>query len=86
MPLADFERYFHTSIEQFDNSEVTTLTGFFLERQYDLKVGQPIRVDNFSFIPLDLQNAYVNKFKVIYIRPKKKKTDEDNQDKGNKKK
>ena len=69
-----------------NNSEVTTLTGFFLERQYDLKVGQPIRVDNFSFIPLDLQNAYVNKFKVIYIRPKKKKTDEDNQDKGNKKK
>jgi CBS domain containing-hemolysin-like protein len=83
MPLDDFERFFHTKIEQFENSEVTTLTGFFLERQYDLKVGQPIRVDNFSFIPLDLQNAYVNKFKVIYIRPKKKKpaTDEDNQDK-----
>lgn len=58
MPLADFERYFNTNIEQFDNSEVTTLTGFFLERQYDLKVGQPIRVDNFSFTPLDLQNAY----------------------------
>ena len=57
MPLDDFERYFNTKIEQFENSEVTTLTGFFLERQYDLKVGQPIRVDSFSFIPLDLQNA-----------------------------
>lgn len=85
MPLDDFERYFHTSIEQFDNSEVTTLTGFFLERQYDLKVGQPIRVDNFSFTPLDLQNAYVNKFKVIYIKPKKKK-ETDDQDKDNNKK
>lgn len=74
MPLDDFERYFNTKIEQFENSEVTTLTGFFLERQYDLKVGQPIRVDSFSFIPLDLQNAYVNKFKVIYIKPKKNKT------------
>lgn len=73
MPLDDFERYFNTKIEQFENSEVTTLTGFFLERQYDLKVGQPIRVDSFSFIPLDLQNAYVNKFKVIYIKPKKNK-------------
>ena len=71
MPLDDFERYFNTKIDQFENSEVTTLTGFFLERQYDLKVGQPIRVDSFSFIPLDLQNAYVNKFKVIYIKPKK---------------
>ncbi|MBD8087571.1 HlyC/CorC family transporter [Limosilactobacillus sp. c11Ua_112_M] len=73
MPLDDFEWYFNTKIEQFENSEVTTLTGFFLERQYDLKVGQPIRVDSFSFIPLDLQNAYVNKFKVIYIKPKKNK-------------
>lgn len=71
MPLDDFERYFNTKIDQFENSEVTTLTGFFLERQYDLKVGQPIRVDSFSFIPLDLQNAYVNEFKVIYIKPKK---------------
>ncbi|WP_278930804.1 hemolysin family protein [Limosilactobacillus oris] len=71
MPLDDFERYFHTKIDQFENSEVTTLTGFFLERQYDLKVGTPIRVDNFSFTPLDLQNVYVNKFKVIYIKPKK---------------
>ena len=71
MLLYDFERYFNTKIDQFENSEVTTLTGFFLERQYDLKVGQPIRVDSFSFIPLDLQNAYVNKFKVIYIKPKK---------------
>lgn len=87
MPLADFERYFHTSIEQFDNSEVTTLTGFFLERQYDLKVGQPIRVENFSFTPLDLQNAYVNKFKVVYIKPKKKadKDDQDNDKKDKKK-
>ena len=71
MPLDDFERYFNTKIDQFENSEVTTLTGFFLERQYDLKVGQPIRVDSFSFIPLDLQNAYVNMFKVICIKPKK---------------
>lgn len=81
MPLDDFERYFDTKIDQFENSEVTTLTGFFLERQYDLKVGQPIRVDNFSFTPLDLQNAYVNKFKVVYIKPKKDKKDDSNADK-----
>lgn len=77
MPLDDFERFFNTKIDQFENSEVTTLTGFFLERQYDMKVGQPIRVENFSFTPLDLQNAYVNKFKVVYIKPKKKATQTD---------
>lgn len=81
MPLDDFERYFHTKIAQFEKSEVTTLTGFFLERQYDLKVGQPIRVDNFSFTPLDLQNSYVKKFKVVYIKLKKKsQADDDNDD------
>ncbi|MDO4903030.1 MAG: hemolysin family protein [Limosilactobacillus sp.] len=76
MPLDDFERYFETEIDQFENSEVTTLTGFFLERQYDLKVGTPIKVENFSFIPLDLQNAYVNKFKVICLKPAEKATDD----------
>jgi CBS domain containing-hemolysin-like protein len=82
MPLDDFERYFDTNIDQFENSEVTTLTGFFLERQYDLKVGQPIRVDKFSFTPLDLKNAYVNKFKVVHIKPTKKaKTENKKEDK-----
>ena len=59
---------------------MTTLTGFFLERQYDLKVGTPIRVDNFSFTPLELQNAYVNKFKVVYIKPKKKSAKTENEE------
>lgn len=81
MPLDDFERFFNTKIDQFENSEVTTLTGFFLERQYDMKVGQPIRVENFSFTPLDLQNAYVNKFKVVYIKPKKTPKNSDDEHK-----
>ena len=84
MPLDDFERFFNTKIDQFENSEVTTLTGFFLERQYDMKVGQPIRVENFSFTPLDLQNAYVNKFKVVYIKPKKKAAQTDDVETDNK--
>lgn len=44
-------RYFKISIPQFEQTQVSTLTGFFLEQQYDLKVGQPIRVENFSFTP-----------------------------------
>lgn len=71
MPLDDFERYFDVRIPQFDQSNVSTLTGFFLDQQYDLKVGQPVRVENFSFTPLDLKNAYVNQFKVVQIKPKK---------------
>lgn len=72
MPLDDFMRYFKIIIPQFEQTQVSTLTGFFLEQQYDLKVGQPIRVENFSFTPLDLENAYVNEFRVTVIKTKAK--------------
>lgn len=72
MPLDDFMRYFKISIPQFEQTQVSTLTGFFLEQQYDLKVGQPIRVENFSFTPLDLENAYVNEFRITVIKTKAK--------------
>ena len=72
MPLDDFMRYFKIAIPQFEQTQVSTLTGFFLEQQYDLKVGQPIRVENFSFTPLDLENAYVNEFRVTVIKTKAK--------------
>ena len=72
MPLDDFMRYFKIVIPQFEQTKVSTLTGFFLEQQYDLKVGQPIRVENFSFTPLDLENAYVNEFRVTVIKTKAK--------------
>lgn len=72
MPLDDFMRYFKISIPQFEQTQVSTLTGFFLDQQYDLKVGQPIRVENFSFTPLDLENAYVNEFRVTVIKTKAK--------------
>lgn len=80
MPLDDFERYFNVRIPQFDQNDVSTLTGFFLERQYDLKVGQPVRVEDFSFTPLDLKNAYVSQFKVTHIKPKKKSVVENEND------
>ena len=72
MPLDDFMRYFKIVIPQFEQTQVSTLTGFFLEQQYDLKLGQPIRVENFSFTPLDLENAYVNEFRVTVIKTKAK--------------
>lgn len=67
MPLSDFERQFKTKIPQFEDSDVATLTGYFLEGGYNLKVNRPIRVGGFSFIPQDLSNSYVSHFKVIRI-------------------
>ena len=77
MPLDDFMRYFEVQIPQFETVQVTTLTGFFLEQQYDMKVGQPVRVEDFSFTPTDIENQYVNEFKVTHIKPKKQESEND---------
>ncbi len=75
MNLDDFERYFNVKIDQFDQSDATTITGFFLEEKYELAVGRPIRVDGFSFTPLDFENAFVDNFHVVHIgkHPQKNK-------------
>lgn len=67
-PLSDFERYFHVDIPQFEDKDVATLTGYFLEEEYPLKLNHPIRLGNFSFTPTEVQNEYVSEFRVIQIQ------------------
>lgn len=88
MNLDDFERYFDVKIKQFDESDATTITGFFLEEKYELAVGRPMRVDGFSFTPLDFENAFVNNFHVIHIgdKPQKKAKDKADSSQNNKNK
>lgn len=71
-PLADFERYFNVKIPQFDQTDVATLTGFFLEEEYRLKLDIPIRLGDFSFTPTKIQNNYVSQFRVVHIQSKRK--------------
>lgn len=73
-PLSDFERYFHVEIPQFDKTDVATLTGFFLEEEYPMKLNRPMRLGNFSFTPIKMQNSYVSQFRVVQIatQPDKK--------------
>lgn len=66
--LSDFERHFHTTITQFQESPVATLTGYFLEGDYPLELEHPIRVGEFSFTPIEMENAYVTSFRVTRIR------------------
>lgn len=79
-PLSDFERYFKVDIPQFEDTDVATLTGYFLEEEYPLKVNRPVRLGDFSFTPVKMQNTYVSEFKVIQITQSKQK---DNDDKDN---
>lgn len=80
MPLSDFEREFKTKVPQFEDSDVATLTGYFLEGDYHLKVNRPIRVGGFSFIPQDLSNSYVSHFKVVRIKDVEKDQAESKED------
>lgn len=74
--LSDFERFFNVEIPQFQDSPVATLTGYFLEGEYSLKVDHPIRVGNFSFTPLDINNSYVSHYRVTRIKGHKDKEKE----------
>ena len=83
--LADFERYFDVDIPQFEDLDVATLNGFFLEEEYSLKLNHPLRVGNFSFIPVEMENSNVKEFRVTQIKPKKKVKDEEAVDQTEKK-
>lgn len=76
-PLSDFERYFSVDIPQFEDKDVATLTGYFLEEEYPLKLEHPIRLGDFSFTPTEMQNEYVSEFRVIQIQTPSKKSSSD---------
>ena len=67
-PLSDFERYFNVDIPQFEDKDVATLTGYFLEEEYPMKLDRPIRLGDFSFTPTEVQNEYVSEFRVVQIQ------------------
>jgi len=67
LTLFDFERYFKTEIKAFEDSEMVTLTGYVLDEDPDVSVGQEIIVSNFKIIPLDYKDAYINDFEVIEL-------------------
>ncbi|MCM0581986.1 HlyC/CorC family transporter [Weissella diestrammenae] len=67
LTLFDFERYFKTEIKAFEDSEMVTLTGYILDEDPDVTVGQEIIVANFKIIPQDYKDAYINAFEVIEL-------------------
>ncbi|TGE63346.1 hemolysin family protein [Weissella confusa] len=74
MTLYDFERYFHADIRPFDDSDMVTLTGFFLDENSDASAGDTIKVLDFEITALDFKDAYINEFEVVRVAPK---TDDD---------
>ncbi|KAA8447861.1 hemolysin family protein [Weissella paramesenteroides] len=67
MTLYDFERFFKTEIQSFENSEKVTLTGYVLDEHPNFQVGQGIRIANFEITALDFKDAYIEEFEVVAL-------------------
>lgn len=67
MTLYDFERFFKTEIQSFENSEKVTLTGYVLDEHTNFQVGQGIRIANFEITALDFKDAYIEEFEVVAL-------------------
>ena len=68
MTLYDFERFFKTDIQVFDDSDMVTLTGYFLNENPTPTVGEAMTVQNFEITPLDFKDAYINEFEVVRVQ------------------
>lgn len=68
MTLYDFERFFKTDIQVFDDSDMVTLTGYFLNENPTPIVGEAMTVQNFEITPLDFKDAYINEFEVVRVQ------------------
>ncbi len=66
----DFERYFSTTFPEFNNSDAVTLAGYFQDNYPDLRAGQTIVIDNFTFKIVDLENSFINWFEVTQNKKK----------------
>jgi CBS domain containing-hemolysin-like protein len=62
--LWDFERYFHTDIKAFTDSEIITIAGFIMETHPDLKLHDKVKIDHFNFTVADFSRGFANWFDV----------------------
>jgi len=69
MTLYDFERFFKTDLQEFEDSDVVTLTGYILDNFPKIQAGDTIQIADFTFKALDFENAYINWFEVSRQSP-----------------
>ncbi|UQS83075.1 hemolysin family protein [Bombilactobacillus thymidiniphilus] len=62
--LYDFERYFKVEISEFKESDIVTLSGYFIDKYPNLHLNSVIHLDQFTLKVIDFEHSYVNKFQV----------------------
>ncbi|WP_338218016.1 hemolysin family protein [Lacticaseibacillus salsurivasis] len=62
--LYDFERFFHTNLRQFQESDIVTIAGFLMEEHPDLRRNDSVVIDRFNLTVTDYSRGFANWFEV----------------------
>lgn len=62
--LYDFERFFHTKLKAFQESDIVTIAGYLTEEHPNIKLHDEIKIDRYTFTVTDFARGFANWFDV----------------------
>lgn len=65
--LYDFERYFHTKLKAFQDNDIITVGGYFMEQYPDLNAGEFVELEGFKFKLVAIEQGFMRWFEVEKI-------------------
>lgn len=71
--LYDFERYFHSDLKSFQDSDVITIGGYMMENYPDLKQDETVSFEGFDFKLDSIEQGFMRWF---IVKPSNEKVDE----------
>ncbi len=79
--LYDFERYFHTNLKSFQDSDIITIGGYMMEHYPELKKDESVKLEGFQFKLDSIEQGFMRWFIVGKAKAKadKKKSKEQSQ-------
>jgi CBS domain containing-hemolysin-like protein len=77
--LYDFERFFHTKLKAFQESDIVTVAGYLTEEHPNIKLHDEIKIDRYTFTVTDFARGFANWFNVT-VRPELPPADEDEEE------
>ena len=83
--LYDFERFFHTDLKAFQDSDIITIGGYMMEHYPNLKKGESVELEGYKFVLDNIEQGFMRWFIVEPIK-KDKKADSADSDQSKKEK
>lgn len=77
--LYDFERFFHTKLKAFQESDIVTIAGYLTEEHPNIKLHDEIKIDRYTFTVTDFARGFANWFDVT-VGPELPPIEDDEED------